>query len=290
MNSYFSKRESAWSWQLCKELQTKTTHINSVSTFLFWLTACIFGNYSYDKGAILSKLSVNKHWRSNWLNHFSYIYFVNISSWCNFVFRLLSFNEGALTRDTFDEIPWATKPSSLLLFFGGNPSLLNPALTERKECFQRSPNLGMPYCLDVLPHLVACPPCPLVGTGGAGNRTGLSRCRCWARTRWAACWADAGQPWQDVSRCPRAPTRCWAWAVFDQDQKRDRSPQPPLHLYHQKGLLSHHHLLLVLNSSLNHYLAQTCINKSDFPRATSSAHFWVCTSNSKIRICNYAPL
>ena len=111
----------------------------------------------------------------------------------------------------------------------------------------------------------------LWATGGAGNRTGLSRCRCWARTRWAACWADAGQPWQDVSRCPRAPTRCWAWAVFDQDQRRDSSPQPPLHLYHQKGLLSHHHLLLVLNSSLNHYLAQTCINKSDFHWATSSA-------------------
>ena len=133
MNFYFSKRESAWPFLTAvQRASNKNYPYQLCVNFCILTSACIFGNYSYQRGAILLKPSGNKHyWRSNWLNHFSYIYFVSISSWCNFVFRLLSFNEGALTRDMFDEIPWSTKPSSLLLFCLS--SLLNPALTEGRK-------------------------------------------------------------------------------------------------------------------------------------------------------------
>ena len=177
--------------------------------FCILTTACIFGNYSYQKGAILLKPSGNKHWRSNWLNHFSYIYFVYISSWCNFVFRLLSFKEGRLTRDTFNEFPWATKPSSLLLFCLS--SLLNPALTERKECFQRSPNLGMPlsWCSSPLGGLPTLPTCG----ERAGRATGQD---------WADAAAELGPGEQPAEQMLGSPGKMWADAL---EHQRDVGPE-----------------------------------------------------------------
>ena len=227
------------SWQLCKELlenrnigqtewmcewSNKNYPYQLCVNFCILTTACIFGNHFYERGAILSKLSVNKHWRSNWLNHFSYIYFVNISSWCNFVFGLLSFDEGTLTRDTFDEIPWATKSSSLLLFCLS--SLLNPALTERKECFQRAPNLGMPlsWCSSPLGGLPTLPTCG----ERAGRATGQD---------WADAAAELGPGEQPAEQMLGSPGKMWADA---QEHQQDVRPELCLiRIRSETALLNH---------------------------------------------------
>ena len=76
----------------------------------------------------------------------------------------------------FDEIPWSTKPSSLLLFFF---VLIAQSCTDRKEGMLPEESKSWDAIVLMffptwwLAHLAH-----LWGTGGAGNRTGLSRCRC----------------------------------------------------------------------------------------------------------------
>ena len=136
-------------------------------------------------------------------------------------------------------------------------SLLNPALTERKECFQRSPNLGMPlsWCSSPLGGLPTLPTC--------GERAGRATGQDWADAAAelgpgeqpaeqmlgspGKMWADAQEHQQDFGP-ELCLSRIWSGSEARQLSSATSASLPP------KGTSlpgSHHHLLLELNSSLH---------------------------------------
>ena len=131
------------------------------------------------------------------------------------------------------------------------------------------------HCLDVLPHLVACPPCPLVGNGRGGQPDRTEQMPLLSSdpvsSLLSRCWAA-------LARCEQMPKSTnkilglsCVWAGFDQDQKPDSSPQPPLHLYHQKGLLSRDPITIFYWNS-----TQVCMHK----QVWFSLRNFLCTSLS----------
>ena len=96
-------------------------------------------------------------------------------------------------------------------FVWKNSLLLNPALTERKESFHRSPNLGMPlpWCSSPLGGLPTLPTCG----ERAGRATGQD---------WADAAAELGPGEQPAEQMLGSPGKMWADA---QEHQQDVGPE-----------------------------------------------------------------